>query len=308
MPHAPQLSVVIPVYNEESTLRRMCGRLLPALDALGKSYEIIFVNDGSADGSQAVLDALHAEHPKAIRVVELIRNTGQHRAVIAGFSQVRGAQVVTLDCDLQNPPEEIGKVVARLDAGHDTVSGVRAVRHDSAWRRVISCGSNWLRERMTKMRMRDHGCMLRAYDRRVVDRIVAHPTATPFVPELAWHFSTNPGEVEVRHEARGEGASNYNLFRLFRLYADLMAASSIAPLQVFTMISLGLCGLCSLWLGYAGIHWLLGGLRTIFMILVLICWLVSLLLVAVGLVGEYVGRIYLEVRARPHFVIKQVQG
>jgi undecaprenyl-phosphate 4-deoxy-4-formamido-L-arabinose transferase len=149
--------------------------------------------------------------------------------------------------------------------------------------------------------------MLRAYRRSIVDLIVQSPGATPFVPELAWHFSARPGEVEVRHEARGEGVSNYNLFRLFRLYADLMAASSIAPLQTITMLALAAFGLCSLWLGISTVQWLLGGLRYALLVSVLHNWLISLVLLALGLVGEYVGRIYLEVRARPHYVIKQPQ-
>ena len=129
------LSVVIPVYNEEKSLPLLFDRLFPALDKLGKSYEVIFVNDGSKDGSQAALEALFAKRPDVIRAINLMRNAGQHPAIIAGFTQVRGEIVVTLDCDLQNPPEDIAKLVGLIEQGHDIAGGIRAIRQDKSWRK-----------------------------------------------------------------------------------------------------------------------------------------------------------------------------
>src|ERR671935_1796068 len=153
-----KLSVVIPVYNEEAGLPGLYARLYPALDVLKVSYEVIFVNDGSRDRSAALLREQFARRPDVTRVVLLNGNFGQHMAIMAGFERVRGARVVTLDADLQNPPEEIAKLLAAMDAGHDYVGGVRRTRQDTWWRHVASRAMNRLRERITKIRMTDQGC------------------------------------------------------------------------------------------------------------------------------------------------------
>jgi undecaprenyl-phosphate 4-deoxy-4-formamido-L-arabinose transferase len=305
---SPYLSVVIPVYHEEKTLPLLEARLFPALDALNKPYEVLFVNDGSKDDSQAVLETMFSRHPAQVRVVQLARNAGQHKAIIAGFALVRGQVVVTLDCDLQNPPEDIANLVAKIEEGHDVVGGWRASRQDSTWRKTLSRASNALRERITHMRMKDQGCMLRAYRRDIIDQIVASPEATPFIPELSWYFASNPTEIQVSHEERAAGTSTYNLYRLLRLNFDLMTSSSLLPLQLFTLIGLLLSaasGVLVVWLGLRRIF--LGpeaeGLFTLFAILFL---LVSVAITGLGLIGEYVGRIYLEVRRRPHYMVKRV--
>src|SRR5919199_1550908 len=156
------LSVVIPVYNEEQGLPALFARLYPALDQLRLSYEVIFVNDGSRDRSAAVLREQYARRPDVTRVVLLNGNFGQHMAIMAGFERCRGERVVTLDADLQNPPEEIGKLLAQMDAGFDYVGGVRTERHDNALRRLGSRAMNALRRRITRIVMTDQGCMLRA--------------------------------------------------------------------------------------------------------------------------------------------------
>src|SRR5438094_9730306 len=153
------LSVVIPVYNEEAGLAALFARLYPALDALGPSYEVIFVNDGSRDRSAALLREQFAKRPDVTRVVLLNGNFGQHMAIMAGFERVRGERIVTLDADLQNPPEEIAKLLAAMDGGADYVGGVRKQREDSWWRRTASRLMNRLREDITKIRMTEQGCM-----------------------------------------------------------------------------------------------------------------------------------------------------
>src|SRR5918911_4281101 len=151
------LSVVIPVYNEEAGLAALFARLYPALDALGLRYEVIFVNDGSRDRSAALLREQFQRRSDVTRVVLLNGNFGQHMAIMAGFEYCRGERVVTLDADLQNPPEEIGKLLAKMDEGHDYVGGVRAERHDTAFRRYSSRAMNAFRERITQIRMTDQG-------------------------------------------------------------------------------------------------------------------------------------------------------
>src|SRR5947207_8005383 len=165
----PYLSVVVPVYNEEAGLPALFARLYPALDQLQLPYEVIFVNDGSRDRSAAVLREQFQRRPDVTRVVLLNGNFGQHMAILAGFERTRGERVVTLDADLQNPPEAIGKLLARMDEGYDYVGGVRSERHDNALRRIGSRAMNLVRGKITRLPMTDQGRMLRAYSRGIVD-------------------------------------------------------------------------------------------------------------------------------------------
>ena len=219
---ALQLSVVIPVYNEEAGLDVLFARLYPALDALNLSYEIIFINDGSRDRSAAMLREQYERRPEVTRVVLLAGNFGQHMAIMAGFSRCRGERIVTLDADLQNPPEEIGKLLARMDEGYDYVGGVRQQRQDSSWRRYGSWAMNHLRERITHVVMSDQGCMLRAYSREVIAAINNSHEVNTFIPALAYTYARNPGEVQVAHEERAAGESKYSLYNLIRLNFDLV--------------------------------------------------------------------------------------
>ncbi|MGE5171332.1 MAG: glycosyltransferase family 2 protein, partial [Rudaea sp.] len=196
----PTVSVVIPVFNEEAGLPALFGRLYPALDALRVPYEVIFVNDGSRDRSAALLREQFAARPDVTRVILFNANYGQHLAILAGFERVRGERIVTLDADLQNPPEEIGKLLAAMDEGADCVGGVRRHREDAWWRRVASRLMNRLRERITRIRMTDQGCMLRAYSRDIVDAVVAAREVSTFIPALAYTFAHHPVEVDVLHE------------------------------------------------------------------------------------------------------------
>src|SRR5881394_1392442 len=230
------LSVVIPVYNEEAGLAALFARLYPALDALGTSYEIIFVNDGSRDRSAALLREQFAKRPDVTRVVLLNGNFGQHMAIMAGFERVRGERIVTLDADLQNPPEEIAKLLAKMDEGYDYVGGVRSEHHDNAYRRIGSRAMNRLRERITKIHMTDQGCMLRAYSRDIVDAINACHEVSTFIPALAYTFARAP--VEVEHEARTAGKSKYSLYSLIRLNFDLVTGFSVVPLQMFSLFGI----------------------------------------------------------------------
>src|SRR5512135_862678 len=230
----PHLSVVIPVYNEEEGLPSLFARLYPALDALGKSYEVVFVDDGSADRSAALLREQFARRPAETRVVLLAGNFGQHLAIMAGFEHCHGKRVVTLDADLQNPPEEIGKLLAKMDEGFDYVGSIRKQRSDSWWRHLASRAMNHLRERITHIKMTDQGCMLRAYDRHIIDAINSCREVNTFIPALAYTFARHPAEVAVEHEERAEGESKYSLYSLIRLNFDLMTGFSVVPLQMFS--------------------------------------------------------------------------
>ena len=302
------LSVVIPVYNEEANLPTLFQRLYPVLDGLARPYEIIFTDDGSHDGSFALLRAQHALRPDVTRVVGFNANAGQHMAIIAAFERVRGEVIVTLDADLQNPPEEIPKLLAAIAAGHDYVGGFRLDRRDSAFRTLASRAINAVRRWTTNIEMTDQGCMLRAYSRPIVEAVVQSGAINTFIPALAYSFAGNPVEVGVKHEERHAGVSNYSLYKLIRLNFDLITGFSLAPLQAFTMFALVCAGgslLLVLVLAYRRIF--MGaeaeGIFTLFGILF---FLLSVAMVGIGLIGEYVGRTYQVVRTRQRYVVKEM--
>jgi undecaprenyl-phosphate 4-deoxy-4-formamido-L-arabinose transferase len=308
---APQLSVVIPVFNEEAGLQTLFERLYPALDRLGTPYEIIFVNDGSRDRSAALLKDQFLLRPDVTRVILFNANYGQHLAIVAGFEHCRGDRVVTLDADLQNPPEEIGKLLAAMDAGHDYVGGVRRSRKDSWWRHVASRAMNRMREKITKIRMTDQGCMLRAYSRDIVRAIAASQEISTFIPALAYTFANSPTEVDVEHAERAAGESKYSFYRLIRLNFDLVTGFSLVPLQLFSMFGM-VVSVASLATYFVVIIQRLvqAGWREGFATLwdrdILAFFLLGMVLFGLGLVGEYVGRIYQQVRARPRYTIQAV--
>jgi undecaprenyl-phosphate 4-deoxy-4-formamido-L-arabinose transferase len=306
--HSVVLSIVIPVYNEELNLPVLFARLYPVLDGLGRPYEIIFTNDGSVDRSLELLRAQHAARPDVTRVIDFNANYGQHMAIMAAFERVTGDVIVTLDADLQNPPEEIPKLLEKIEAGHDYVGGYRLERQDSIFRTLASKVINFVREKTTSIRMTDQGCMLRAYRRPIIAAIVRSGAINTFIPALAYSFSSNPGEVGVRHEERHAGVSNYSFYQLIRLNFDLITGFSLAPLQYFTMFAM-LCSVGSfllvLVLAYRRLF--LGaeaeGLFTLFGILF---FLLSVTMVGIGLIGEYVGRTYQVVRARQQYHVREI--
>jgi undecaprenyl-phosphate 4-deoxy-4-formamido-L-arabinose transferase len=306
---APRVSVVIPVYNEEEVLPALFARLYPALDALGVPYEIVFVNDGSTDRSAGLLREQFQKRPEVTRVILFNGNFGQHMAIMAGFEHVRGERIVTLDADLQNPPEEIGKLLAKMDEGHDYVGSIRRMRQDAAWRRWASKAMNRLRERITRIHMTDQGCMLRAYERPIIDAIRASREVSTYIPALAYSFSRNPTEVEVEHEERHAGESKYSLYKLIRLNFDLVTGFSVLPLQLFSLFGI-FVALVSLVVYVVVIvqRILAGGddLSIIWDRDILEFFLIGVLLIGLGLVGEYVGRIYQQVRERPRYLIQAI--
>ncbi len=304
----PYLSIVIPVYNEEGNLNQLAQRLLQSLDQLNKPYEIIFVDDGSQDRSLDILTKHYEQHPEHIRVIEFNGNFGQHMAIMAGFEHARGEIVVTLDADLQNPPEEISKLAAKIEEGHDVVGGYRKKRQDNWFRRWASKLNNFIRYRITQIQMTDQGCMLRAYKRHIVKLMIASDERTTFIPALAYSLANNPTEVEVDHHARTVGESKYNLYRLLRLNFDLMTGFSLVPLQLVTLFGIIVSLLSTLFFIFLMARRLIvgpeaEGLFTLFAILFL---LIGCVLMALGIIGEYVGRIYQEVRKRPRFVVKRI--
>jgi len=304
----PQLSVVIPVYNEEEGLQTLFDRLYPALDQLGIAYEIVFINDGSRDRSAAILREQFQLRPDVTRVVLFNGNFGQHMAIMAGFEHTRGQRVVTLDADLQNPPEEIGKLLARMDEGYDYVGSIRKQRNDSWWRHVASRAMNNLRERITRIKITDQGCMLRAYDRNIIDAINGCKEVNTFIPALAYTFARKPAEVVVEHEERAVGESKYSLYSLIRLNFDLMTGFSVVPLQMFSMVGIAVSLLSAIFFVFLVVRRLIIGPEAegLFTLFALVFFMIGITLFGIGLLGEYVGRIYQQVRHRPRYLIQAV--
>ena len=304
----PTLSIVVPVYNEEGNLETLFQRLTAVLDAQERPYEILFTNDGSRDRSRVILEGFFAARPKQVRVIDFNANYGQHQAIMAAFERVRGDIIVTLDADLQNPPEEIPKLLAAIDAGHDVVGGYRAQRQDNVFRRYASRVINGVREKTTRIRMRDQGCMLRAYRRDIVDVIAATRESSTFIPALAMSFASNPTEVEVAHAPRLAGASKYRLYDLVRLNFDLMTGFTLVPLQVFTMAGMAISVLSLLFVIFLFIRRLIVGpeVQGVFTLFAILFFLAGIIIFGLGVIGEYVGRIHQQVRQRPNYLIRTV--
>jgi undecaprenyl-phosphate 4-deoxy-4-formamido-L-arabinose transferase len=305
---SPDLSVIIPVYNEEQTLPILFSRLYPALDKLGVSYEILFTNDGSRDRSAALLREQFEKRPDVTRVILFNGNFGQHMAIMAGFEHCRGQRIVTLDADLQNPPEEIGKLLAAMDEGHDYVGSIRRARQDVWWRGAASKAMNRMRERITDIKMTDQGCMLRAYSRPIIDAINQCREVNTYIPALAYTFAGNPTEVVVEHEERAAGESKYSLYKLIQLNFDLVTNFSALPLQLFSLAGIAISILSGLFVAFLFVRRLMVGPEAegVFTLFAILFFLVGILLFGVGLLGEYIGRIYEQVRHRPRYMIDAI--
>ncbi len=304
----PYVSIVIPVYNEQENLDALYARLTAVMDKLGKPFEILFTNDGSRDRSGAMLLDFHKQRPKQVRVIDFNGNFGQHMAIMAAFERARGEVVVTLDADLQNPPEEIPKLLAAIEAGHDVVGGYRKNRQDTFFRKYASKIINGIRAKITNIRMKDQGCMLRAYRKNIIESIVASEETSTFIPALAYSYAANPTEVEVEHAGRAAGESKYHLYDLIRLNFDLMTGFSVVPLQMFTLFGIVVSILSTLFVIYLFIRRLIVGPEAegVFTLFAILYLLVGIGIMGLGIIGEYIGRIYKEVRRRPRFVIRNI--
>ena len=311
MSSQPMISLVIPVYNEEENLHILMERIRPVMQGMSRPHEIIFIDDGSRDSSLSILKGFASE--PEVKVVELVRNYGQHAAILAGFSVVTGDIIITLDADLQNPPEEIPKLVKEMEVGsYDVVGTIRKGRKDSMFRIIPSKIINIIARRITKVRMTDWGCMLRAYRRPVVDRMIACHEHATFIPALATFFGKRVTEIEVAHDERAGGTSNYPLRKLINLQFDLVSSFSDLPMKLLMYggVCMALGGVCfGIFLAVArllyGALWAAEGVFTLFAILFVF---VGLQFFAFGIVGEYIGRIYREVRKRPEYVIEKVHS
>jgi undecaprenyl-phosphate 4-deoxy-4-formamido-L-arabinose transferase len=304
------VSIVIPVYNEEQSLPELLRRTRAAGAQLGCDYEIVLVDDGSRDDSAELLLAAAAEDGSHVVAVILNRNYGQHAAIMAGFEQARGDLVITLDADLQNPPEEIPRLVEQARLGYDVVGSVRDNRQDSALRRWPSKLINLAVQRSTGVAMSDYGCMLRAYRRSVVDAMLACRERSTFIPILANSFARHTSEVRVTHAEREHGDSKYSPMRLINLMFDLVTCMTTTPLRMLSIIGFGMA-LLGIAFAFAlitlrlifGAQWAGEGTFVLFAVLFVFT---GGQFIGMGLLGEYLGRMYSDVRARPRFFVERV--
>jgi undecaprenyl-phosphate 4-deoxy-4-formamido-L-arabinose transferase len=306
------VSVVVPVYNERENLPELVRRTLAAGRALGRPWELVLVDDGSRDGSGDMLEAYARENAGEVKALLLYRNAGQHNAILCGFAHAQGDILVTLDADLQNPPEEIGRLVSKIEEGFDVVGSVRQDRQDAVFRKVFSGMVNLMVRRSTGVILHDYGCMLRAYRRRVVDAMLACRERSTFIPVLANLFAKRVTEIPVGHAERAAGASKYSFLKLINLQFDLLTCMTSGPLRLLSWVGGGISALSVLFgalllvLRFAyGAEWAGQGVFTLFAVLF---FFVGTQFVALGLLGEYIGRIHGDVRERPRYILERVVG
>jgi undecaprenyl-phosphate 4-deoxy-4-formamido-L-arabinose transferase len=312
MSSALSLSVVIPVFNEEANLDELVRRCMESCTRTGKAFELVLVDDGSADRSREKITQAAEENPERVVGVFLNRNYGQHAAIMAGFSQAKGDVIVTLDADLQNPPEEIPKLVEKIEEGHDVVGSVRVPRRDSLFRRMASFLINKAVQKSTGVLMHDYGCMLRAYRRAIVEAMLQCHEHSTFIPVLANSFARHTAEVEVHHARRSAGDSKYSMWKLIKLQFDLLTSMTTFPLRALSALG-GIMSAMGVGFGLFlmimrvvyGSKWAAEGVFTLFAVLFIF---IGAQFIAMGLLGEYIGRIYHDVRGRPRYFVQDTVG
>ncbi|WP_122550222.1 undecaprenyl-phosphate 4-deoxy-4-formamido-L-arabinose transferase [Pseudomonas viridiflava] len=304
------VSIVIPVYNEQQSLPELLRRTEAACARMRHDYEIVLVDDGSRDQSAEILQQAAEREGSRVVAVILNRNYGQHAAIMAGFEHCKGDVIVTLDADLQNPPEEIPRLIALAEQGYDVVGTVRNNRQDSAWRRWPSKLINLAVQRSTGVAMSDYGCMLRAYRRTIVDAMLACRERSTFIPILANSFARHTTEVLVEHAEREHGDSKYSPMRLINLMFDLITCMTTTPLRLLSIVGFSMAFLGLLFAVMLivlrlifGAPWAENGTFVLFAVLFVFT---GGQFIGMGLLGEYLGRMYSDVRARPRFFIEKV--
>jgi undecaprenyl-phosphate 4-deoxy-4-formamido-L-arabinose transferase len=305
-----RVSVIIPVYNEKESLPELLQRVTKACELLPQDYEVILIDDGSHDGSAELISEAAAREGSKLVGVLLNRNYGQHAAIMAGFETAKGDLVITLDADLQNPPEEIPRLVETAMQGYDVVGTVRRNRQDSRFRKTASRLINKSVQKATGVQMSDYGCMLRAYRRHIIDAMLCCQERSTFIPILANSFARRTIELEVGHAERAHGESKYGLMHLINLMYDLVTCMTTTPLRLLSIVGSLVAGLgftfsilLILMRLVMGANWAADGVFTLFAILFTF---VGVQLLGMGLLGEYIGRMYTDVRARPRYFIHQI--
>ena len=310
----PELSVIIPIFDEEENIKPLYSELKTALGALNKVYEIIFIDDGSRDNSFSILKTI-AQQDKTVKIVRFGRNYGQTAALAAGFNHAQGNTLITMDGDLQNDPQDIPNLLNKMQEGYDIVSGWRRKRQGPLFtKKLPSWTANWLISVITGVHLRDYGCTLKAYKKEAVKNINLYGEMHRFLPALASWNGVSIAELAVRHRARKYGRTKYGLSRISKVVLDLITVKfllsfSTKPIQLF-----GIWGFFSLFFG--GISGLAVVLMKILqnkdmtgnplLYLTILFFIVGIQFIMFGLLGEIMARIYHESRNHPTYTVKEI--
>lgn len=317
------LSIVVPVYNEEESVELLCEKLHESVSKIGRSYEVVLVDDGSKDNTWVKMKACAASYPN-FRLIRLRRNFGQTAAMSAGFKESRGSVIITLDADLQNDPADIPLLLAKMDEGYDVVSGWRKNRKDTFINRKLpSILANWLISRITGVALHDYGCTLKAYTREIVDNLHLYGEMHRFIPALASWVGGHTAEVVVNHHARRFGKTKYGISRTFRVILDLLTVKfflvySTRPIQIFGKIAMalavpGLLGISTLTMIHILYRFFGIGYESLALMIKSPFWLLSnfmliffgIQLLSMGILAEIQIRTYHESQNKPIYVIRE---
>lgn len=308
------LSLVIPVYNEAENLPVLYSEIIDSCQNLGKSYEIIFIDDGSGDESFRLLKKIQRENPK-VKIIKLRRNFGQTASLSAGFDHAQGSVIITLDADLQNDPKDFPLFLQKIEEGYDIVSGWRKKRRDKfLTRRLPSMIANWLISFITRVKLHDYGCTLKAFRREVIKNIKLYGELHRFIPAIASQLGVSIAEVEVNHRPRRFGKSKYSVFRFVRVVLDLVTVKfllsySTRPLQIFGLLGLisGLTGgVIGLILSYQRLFLKQGISGRPLLLLAILLIVIGIQFITLGLLAEIMVRAYHESSAKSTYFIQEI--
>jgi glycosyltransferase involved in cell wall biosynthesis len=308
------LSVIVPVFNEEKNILLLYAEISSACAGLNRNSEILFIDDGSRDGSWPALKAIQAKDSR-VRIIQLRKNFGQTAALSAGFNNARGQIIITLDADLQNDPKDFGLLIAKIDEGYDLVNGWRRDRKDKfISRRLPSIMANWLISRITKVRLRDYGCTLKAFRREVIEHINLYGEMHRFIPAIAAAIGVRIAEVPVNHRPRIHGKSKYGISRSIRVFLDLLTVKfllsySTRPLQIFGLMGLisgAAGGVIGLIMTYQRLVLKQGIANRPLLLLAILLLVIGFQFVTMGLLGEIMVRTYHEAVEKHIYVIREV--
>jgi glycosyltransferase involved in cell wall biosynthesis len=308
----PYLSLVIPIYNERENLKPLTDRLLPVLSTLGVSSEVVFVDDGSRDGSDVALRELCGTSPR-LRLIRLRRNFGQTAAMVAGFDHARGAVIAVMDGDLQNDPSDLGPMLKKLEEGYDIVSGWRRDRRDTPIRVLLSKLANWLIGRVTGVRLHDYGCSLKLYRADLIRTVPLYGDLHRFIPAIANLYGARIAELPVQHHPRQFGRSKYTLARTFRVMMDLLMIRFLMsygqrPLHIFGWLGVGMAMLGLTIDGFLAVQKVVWGVQLAnrpLLLLGTLLLLAGLQIFTLGILAEMQVRIYHESQGRPIYTVKE---
>lgn len=299
------ISIIAPVYNEEENLTEFNQRIVSVLKSMDKKYEVIYVDDGSKDKSLGIIKEFKDKFD-FVHYISLQRNFGQHAAIMAGLKLAEGDIIITIDTDLQNPPEEIPKLIEEINKGFDVISTKRIDRKDNILRKLPSNLMNKIISQLTGVKLNDYGCMMRAYTKKIVNLLLEYGEKSVYIPAFTSWLTNNIKEIEIKHEPRVKGKTKYSFLKLLNQAFDLITAYTLFPIQVISIIGLllfigGIFLFC--YLMYFRIF--IGSPSSLTSFVAILIFLSGTILLSLGIISEYLVRMYKEVKKTPFYIIKE---